>query len=150
MPQSLTNILVHATFSTRDRRPVLQEDLRPEIFAYLAGIFRDEGCPSFLVGGHVDHIHALFRLSRTDTIAHLISEVKSSSSRWLKTKASYLREFSWQSGYSGFSVSPSSVPQVLAYIRQQDEHHRTWSFQDELRRILQENETEYDERYLWD
>ena len=150
MPQSLTNLVVHAVFSTKDRRPYFAPEFRTDVFSYLAASLREKGCPPVIVGGHVDHIHALFRLSRTIEIAGLVGDVKSSSSNWLKTKSPSLQAFAWQSGYAGFSVSQSDVTAVKAYIEGQEDHHRKWSFQDELRRILRENEVEYDERSLWD
>jgi len=150
MPQSLTNILVHVTFSTKDRRPVLVPELQPEIFAYMATVLKNDGCPTLIVGGHLDHIHILFRLSRTKDVATLVRDVKTSSSAWLKPKAASLSDFAWQAGYAGFSVSARESGGVKRYMESQEEHHKKWSFQDELRTLLRENETEYDERYVWD
>jgi putative transposase len=80
----------------------------------------------------------------------LIRELKRESSKWIKQKDPRLRTFQWQEGYGAFSVSPSHVKRLRAYIANQEAHHRKESFQDEFRRILQKYDVEYDERYVWD
>jgi putative transposase len=101
-------------------------------------------------GGVEDHVHLLFGLSRTRTIAEVVESIKTSSSKWVKTKNAALAEFHWQSGYGAFSVSQSHAAIVAAYIDNQAEHHQTTTFQDEYRRLLERYQVEYDERYVWD
>ncbi|AIE85508.1 transposase [Fimbriimonas ginsengisoli] len=150
MPQSLANVLVHAVFSTKDRRPVLTSDVQEELFPYLIAVLRNDGSPSIQVGGYLDHIHVLFQLSRTKTLASTIGNVKTSSSSWLKTKRPYLRDFAWQSGYAAFSVDPVHCGGVVSYIQNQEAHHRTLSFQEEMRKFFAESGIEFDEKYVWD
>ena len=95
-------------------------------------------------------IHLVFRLARTKTIAEVVEAVKTSSSKWIKTKGPEFAAFHWQSGYGAFSVSQSDADAVVAYIRDQAEHHRKISFQEEYRRILDRYQIDYDERYVWD
>ena len=83
-------------------------------------------------------------------MAKVVEEIKTSSSKWIKTQERGLGGFHWQSGYGGFSVSASNVGEVGRYIEQQEEHHATVSFQDEYRKFLARYEVEYDERYVWD
>jgi putative transposase len=151
MPQSLSNVLLHVIFSTKDRVPFLQDiTIRKELDAYLIGTLRDIGCPSLRVGGVADHIHVLCRLSRTMSIADLIEAIKTSSSKWVKREAPHLDAFYWQNGYAAFSVSPSNSDQVDRYIINQEAHHRTQTYQDELRTFLRKHRVEFDERYVWD
>jgi REP element-mobilizing transposase RayT len=151
MSQSLSAIYVHMIFSTKDRRPFLTDvPLRQELHAYLAAILKNHECPPVLVGGPTDHVHALFLLSRTDTLADMIAEVKRSSSIWIKTKERDLNAFQWQSGYGAFSVSHSHVGRVCKYIEGQEPHHVRVSFQDEFRLFLRRHNIEFDERYVWD
>jgi putative transposase len=124
--------------------------LRAQTHAYLAAVLNNHGNPAVKVGGTSDHVHALFRLSRTRTLAEVVEEIKTSSSKWIKTQARGLGGFHWQSGYGGFSVSPAEVDGVAQYIEQQEAHHRATSFQEEYRRFLERYEIEYDERYVWD
>jgi len=100
------------------------------------------------IGGIADHVHLAIGLSRTKTIAKLIEELKTSSSKWLKTKS--LPDFTWQRGYGAFSVGPSDLKSLLHYIDTQDEHHAKHTFQDELRALLTKYGIEHDERYMWD
>ncbi len=150
MPQSLARVLVHLVFSTKHRVPVLVPEIRIELHPYLATVLTNDGCFSLQIGGVEDHVHLLFALSRTRTIAEVVENVKTSSSKWLKTKSPALAEFHWQNGYGAFSVSRSLTDDVIDYIRRQEEHHKSRTFQDEFRRLLERHEIEYDERYVWD
>lgn len=148
IPQSLDNVLVNLVFSTKNRTAWLTLELREEVFAYLVGILRDIGCRPIQVGGYEDHVHVLFAMVRTRTIAQVVEEVKTGSSRWMKTKG--VPDFAWQSGYAVFSVSPSDVSSVVQYVRNQAEHHKKVSFMAEFRALMKEAEIEIDERYVWD
>ncbi|MBI3410755.1 MAG: IS200/IS605 family transposase [Planctomycetes bacterium] len=151
MPQSLAQIYVHIVFSTKERRPFLQDQsLREEAHKYLGAMCNNLDCPVLRVGGVADHVHVLCRLGRTITLADLVRELKRESSKWLKTKAPTLDDFHWQNGYGAFSVSPAHVEAVRQYIANQEEHHRATSFQDEFRRLLKKYGLEWDERYVWD
>jgi len=150
MPQSLSFVLVHLIFSTKDRRPLLAETVRPALYAYLATVVRNAGCECYRVGGIEDHVHLAVRLSRTVNIAELVEQIKSSSSKWLKTQSPTLSKFSWQRGYAAFSVSPTDMDALVEYIAGQEDHHRKRSFQDELRAFLKRYGVECYERYLWD
>jgi REP element-mobilizing transposase RayT len=117
---------------------------------YLVGTFRNQRCPSLIVGAMPDHVHILCQLSRTVAIATLMEEVKAGSSAWAKTLDGGLRGFYWQNGYGAFSVSQSNVDAARRYIANQEEHHRRHSFQDEYRILLEKHGIVYDERYVWD
>ena len=116
----------------------------------LAGTYRDIKCPSHKIGGADDHIHIACSLARTMGISALLEEIKTSSSKWIKTKGDQYAEFAWQNGYGAFSIGQSQLPDLKNYIANQREHHRRVSFQDEYRQILAKYEVEYDERYVWD
>lgn len=150
MPQSLSNLLTHVIFSTKHREPFLSETVSDELHAYLVGILNNLNCSSIQVGGFHDHVHLFFRLSRTKTVAEVVEALKTSSSKWIKTKGKEFAGFHWQSGYGAFSVSQSDADAVITYIRNQPEHHRKISFQEEYRRFLERYQIEYDERYVWD
>jgi len=147
MPLSLSFVLVHIVFSTKDRKPCLGEDVRPDLFAYLATVVRNAVCECYRVGGVADHVYFAIRLSRVTTIAKLVAELKTSSSRWLKP---HVPAFAWQRGYGAFSVSPSDLNALIGYIDTQEAHHRKHSFQDELRAFLTKYGVEFDEAHLWD
>jgi putative transposase len=151
MPQSLSNVFVHIVFSTRESQPFLADaNLRDEMHKYIGGISNNLECPPVRVGGIADHVHILARQSRTITLADWVKELKRASSLWIKERAPHLDMFHWQNGYGAFSVSQSQSPVVEGYIRRHEQHHRTMTFQEELRGLLTKHGIEYDERYVWD
>ena len=150
MPESLSFILLHIIFSTKNREPVLSPSVRPELYAYLATVVRNAGCECYRMGGVADHVHLAIRFSRTLTMADLIEKLKTPSSKWLKTQSPALADFSWQRGYGAFSVGPSDLEALTQYIDAQEKHHRTRTFQEEYRAFLKKYGVEYDERYVWD
>jgi putative transposase len=121
-----------------------------ELHAYLGGICKNLNCQPIKIGGYTDHIHILCMLSKKVALMKLLEEVKSHSSKWIKTRDESLKDFYWQDGYGAFSVNPSEVDKVIAYITNQHEHHRKKTFQDEYRAFLKKYKVEYDERYVWD
>ena len=114
----------------------------------MAGILRNLGCDPIKIRGTADHVHIVSALSRTISLADLIQRLKGASSKVLKEKG--IRQFSWQNGYGAFSVSESNVKSVAAYVENQEEHHRTLTFQEEFRAFLKKHRIPFDERYLWD
>jgi len=150
MPQSLSHVIIHLVWSTKHRERNLTPEVRPALHAYLATVARNMDCPCYRVNGVEDHFHLAVRLSRTVAQAALVEELKTSSSKWLKTQAPHLVEFTWQRGYAAFSVYYKEVERLLAYIDGQEEHHRKVGFQDEYRTLLKEHDIEFDERYVWD
>jgi REP element-mobilizing transposase RayT len=150
MPQSLSKVIVHIIFSTKDREAWLGLDVRPRMHAYLATVCRDLGAEVVRVGGVADHVHIVTTLPRTVSQAQLIEQVKKISSKWIKTLDARYRSFFWQRGYGAFSVSPSQLEAVLEYVDTQQEHHRTRTFQEEYRELLGRHGVDFDERYVWD
>ena len=150
MPQSFSSILVHLVFSTKNREPWIRAPIESQLHAYGTTVLKNAGCPALALNGTADHLHSLFRLSRTKSVAEVVEELKTSTSKWIKTKGPNFQGFHWQSGYGAFSVSQSNVTSVIDYIRNQSEHHRGISFQDELRALLHKYEIAIDERYAWD
>ncbi len=150
MSQSLSNILVHIIFSTKERFAFLVDtELRKRMHGYLARVFGEHDSPAIEVGGPEDHVHILCRLSRNYGVAEIIRKAKANSSGWAKSEGGLLSKFEWQGGYGAFSIHGSQVEQVTNYIKVQVEHHRRRTFQEEYLDFLQEYHIPYDERYLW-
>jgi REP element-mobilizing transposase RayT len=141
---------MHIVFSTKHREPLIYPPYEDELHHYLAGICESYECKPIKIGGYTDHVHILCMLSKKIALMTLVEKVKNNSSKWMKTKDELLNNFYWQNGYGGFSVSPSKLNSVIAYIANQHEHHKNNSFQDEYRGILKHYKTDYDERYVWD
>ena len=150
MPQSLSSILIHLIFSTKNREPFLTPEIDAELYPYMASILKALKSPALIINGTSDHLHTLFSLSRVATVADVVEEVKTESSKWIKRKGIEFRNFHWQSGYGAFSIGQSQISTVKRYIRRQKQHHRRITFQDEYRKFLKAYDVKYDERYVWD
>jgi len=150
MPQSLAQVHIHLVFSTKNRAPVIHDEIRESLHRYMATVLKNHKCRATLINSVEDHVHILFELHRTVTLSSAAEAVKKSSSIWIKTQGAEFANFAWQGGYGAFAVSKSGLPGMIRYITNQKEHHQKFSFQDELRAILSEQGIEFDERYLWD
>ncbi|MGP8215841.1 MAG: IS200/IS605 family transposase [Bacteroidia bacterium] len=150
MGQSLVKNYIHIVFSTKNREPLIHPPYENELHSYLGGICINLECHPIKIDGYTDHVHILCMLSKKIALMKLIEEVKSHSSRWMKSKDELLKKFYWQDGYGIFSVNPSEIDKVVAYIANQHEHHKKITFQDEYRAFLKKYDVEYDERYVWD
>jgi len=150
MGQSLVKNYMHIVFSTKHRQPIILPDIESELHAYMGGICNNLECQTIKIGGYTDHVHILCMLSKKIPLMKLLEEIKSHSSKWIKTKGDPYKTFYWQDGYGAFSVSPKNVDSVISYIANQPRHHDIQNFQDEYRGLLKEYRVEYDERYVWD
>jgi len=150
MPQSLVHNYIHITFSTKNRYPFIDKNISNELYSYLGGICQNLECNPVIVGGHNDHVHILCMLSRKIALMKLIEELKSHSSKWIKTKGVKYQNFYWQRGYGGFSVNPTQINIVKKYILEQESHHNKKTFQDEYRAFLAKYNMKYDEKFVWD
>jgi REP element-mobilizing transposase RayT len=150
MPQSLTKLYAHLIFSTKNRQPFLDDAIRPRVHAYLATTIRDMDCPWVVVGGVADHVHILFDMGKMHAPVKFVERAKRASSKFVKTLGTEYQTFYWQRGYGMFSVSPILRDEAESYVRNQEEHHRTRSFQEEYRALLQRYGIAFDEQYVWD
>ena len=141
---------MHIVFSTKHRYPFIDDHIKEELFKYLGGICKHMECNPIIVGGYKDHVHILCSLSRKIALMKLIEEIKTHSSKWIKTKGIKYEKFYWQNGYGGFSVNPAQIEVVKNYILTQESHHQHKSFKEEYRLFLRDNNMDYDERYVWD
>jgi putative transposase len=146
MPSTHLSLHYHIIFSTKERRALIRDPAR--VHAYLGGVVRSlDGVP-LEIGGVKDHVHLLVGLNATHRVADVLRSIKGESSRWIHEELGE-RMFGWQEGYSAFTVSRSLLPTVRRYVQRQERHHRTRSFADEYRELLEKHEIEFDERYLW-
>ena len=150
MPQSLSFNLIHLIFSTKNRIPAITQDIINDLHAYLSQVARKHDCECYRAGGVADHVHLAIRISRTLSVSQLVKELKSTSSKWMKTKSPKLSTFAWQRGYGSFSLSPKDLEALVSYIQEQEQHHQKKSFQEEYREFLKKYGVDYDERYVWD
>jgi putative transposase len=150
MAHTYTSLLSHVIFSTKDRVPMLGAELKSRLFPYMGGIVRELGGVALSINGPTDHVHVLASLPATIALADFVGKVKANASGWVRKTFGVRREFKWQTGYGAFSVSVSQRAKVLAYIANQEEHHRKISFKEEFTGFLKKHGIAYDERYVFD
>ena len=146
MASTLTRLLVHITFSTKERRPLLAPEREADLYAYVGGICRRMDSPLLAMNGTEDHVHMFVSLGKTVALSDLLLNIKRDSSRWLNE----VQPFAWQDGYFAFSIGESGADALRAYIAGQKEHHRRIDFRDEVRELLQKYKVEWDDRFAWE
>lgn len=143
-----TAVAYHIVFSTKERRLVLRQERREDLFRYIGGIIKNRRSHLYRMNGVEDHLHILTSLHPTVSLADLVKDIKTGSARWIKEN-SVFRSFShWQEGYGAFTCSPHEIAERIEYIKGQEEHHRKIKFEEEYRKLLAEAGIEFDERYL--
>jgi REP element-mobilizing transposase RayT len=140
----------HCVFSTKERRPLITPALQQRLWPFLGGIARQNKMKAIAVGGVEDHVHLLLSIPATVSIAKTMQLLKGGSSKWVHETFPQHRLFGWQEKYGAFSVSVSQMDKIIEYIKNQQEHHRKMTFQEEFLALLKKHGIEYDERYLWD
>ena len=148
MAHTYSNLLYHVIFSTKERVPMISDELRERLYPYIGGIIRGEGGALLEMGGMPDHVHLLARFKTDVAVSVMVQKIKGKSSKWINDLPDPAERFQWQEGYWIASVSQSVADRVRRYIRNQEEHHRRVSFKDELIALLKKNGIPYDEKYM--
>jgi putative transposase len=149
MAQSLSKLYVHIIFHIKNHHVTIRNEDKKDLYAYIGSIIKDNGSIPILINGISDHVHILCVMSKNIALAKLTEEIKRHSSRWIKTRGTYYKQFAWQGGYAGFSVSHSIHDKTKRYIENQEDHHKKMIFKEELVPFLKEYGIEYNEQYLW-
>jgi putative transposase len=148
MATTLTALLVHIIFSTKNRERLISPAVESAILPFIGGICRNNRSPLLASNAVEDHVHLFVSLSKNIALADLMLQIKRDSSNWIKTEVNAPR-FAWQEGYAAFSVGQSGSDDVINYVANQKEHHKHVSFQDELRLFFTKYGIEYDENLVW-
>ncbi len=150
MAHTYCDLTYHVVFSTKHRRPIIDDELQPELWKYLGGIIKGlEGRP-LMIGGISDHVHLLITLPPTACVSDALRVLKANSSGWVHRQGPTRSAFAWQSGYAAFTVSQSQRETVTRYIANQAKHHQQTTFQEELLALLQRHGVDFDPRHVWD
>ena len=147
---SYTKLSYHCTWSTKNRVAALYDDMRDRLHSYIARIINDEYGFAREVDGVDDHVHVLCDLKPNFKVSDVLGKLKAKSSGWIHREFPNLNDVSWQAGYGAFTVSASAVPDVARYIRNQKKHHKSMSFEEEFRALLEKHGIEFDDRYLFE
>lgn len=149
MAQSLSKLYVHLIYHIKTTSvPIRQKDEK-RLYAYIGSIIKTNESIPIIINGIEDHIHILFVMSKNIALSKIVEEIKRNSSRWIKDIDNHYKNFAWQGGYGGFSISPSLHDKTKRYIQNQKAHHKKISFQDEYLMFLKEYGIDYNEQYIW-
>lgn len=149
MSQSLSQLYVHAIFHVKNNECLIRPQDDEELYAYIGGVIKLSKSIPIIINGIENHIHVLCIMSKNICLADLMEDIKRNSSRWIKTIDIYYKDFAWQGGYAGFSVSPSKVEAVKKYIANQKNHHKKQTSQDEYIQFLKKHGVEFNDEFLW-
>ena len=150
MANTYSNLFYHIVFSTKGRGDFITTDIEDRVWAYIGGIARKHGMSALQVGGIENHAHALIMAKPVHSPSQIAQWLKGESLKWIHETFPDLRDFGWQDGYGVFSVSKSNVPDVIEYIKNQRQHHKKQTFEDEYVSLLKLHGIDYDDRFLFD
>lgn len=150
MPNTYSQVIIHAVFTVKHRENFITKDWREHLHQYISGIITNKGAKSLAVGGWKDHVHILFGMPVTTNIADLVGGVKANSSKWINEQQFIKGKFLWHEGYGAFSYAKSQRDVVIGYIINQEEHHRKISFREEYLKMLSGFDVTYQEKYLFE
>ncbi len=149
MANTYTQIHIHAVFAVQNRACMIKNHWQDDLYKYISGIVKNNNHKLLIINGMQDHIHMLFGMRPTQSLSDLMQDVKGYSSKWINKKGFVQGEFSWQFGYGAFSYAKSDLPNVIEYIKNQQQHHKKKSFTEEYMSLLQEFGIDYDEKYIF-
>jgi REP element-mobilizing transposase RayT len=149
MANTYSQIHIQAVFAVQNRECIIRNSWKEELYKYISGIVQSNNHKILSINGMPDHIHILFGLRPSQSIADLMQDVKGSSSKWINNKKLVHSKFSWQEGYGAFSYSKADVPAIIQYIINQTDHHKRKTFSEEYYEMLQEFEVDFDDRFIF-
>ncbi|MGM5469885.1 IS200/IS605 family transposase [Flavobacteriaceae bacterium LMO-SS05] len=148
MANTYTQIHIQAVFAVQGRQSLIKNEWKDEMYKYITGIIQNNEHKVLQINGMPDHIHILLGMRPTQSLSDLMKQVKQDSSKWINNKGFVNRKFSWQAGFGAFSYSKSELANVINYIKNQEQHHKIITFQDEYLQLLKEFDIQFDERYI--
>jgi putative transposase len=150
MANTYTQIYLHIVFSVKGRQNLIQKNWKDELQKYICGIVNGKEQKVYAIGGMPDHIHILLSIKPNIAISDLVRDIKANSSKWINEKGFVLAKFQWQEGFGAFSYAQSQLDTVIAYINNQEQHHKKKTFRDEYMELLEKFDIGYDEKYLFE
>ena len=147
MPNTFTQAHIQYVFAVKYRAAVLDLEWDERLRQYITGIYQELGHKMLAINNMPDHIHIFGGMGTKKGMADTMEVVKSQSSKWINDNRFTKHRFEWQSGYGGFTYSKWDVDKIIDYVKNQQEHHKTISFQQEISALLYEQGIALDEKY---
>ena len=148
MANTYTQIHIQVVFAVQNRQSLIKNEWKDELYKYITGIIQNHNHKLLQINGMPDHIHILFGMRPKQSLSDLMKQVKQDSSKWINSKGFVNGKFSWQAGFGAFSYAKSDISNVINYIKNQEQHHKSITFQNEYLHLLKEFNIEYDERHI--
>jgi putative transposase len=145
---SYRQLIYHLVFRTKDSLPTIKQDNVDQLYAYISGIINHKSSHLYRINGVENHLHILTDLHPSIALADFVREVKVSSSLWMKSSNLFPAFNGWAEGYGSFTCSQMDIGRLIDYIKNQQEHHRKKTFEDEYRILLKESGVKLDERFF--
>ncbi len=149
MANTYTQIHLQVIFAVKKRTGLIQKEWKNELYKYITGIIQAQDHKLLAINGMPDHLHVFFGMRPIQSLSDLMQEIKQDSSKWINRKKFIKEKFEWQEGFGAFSYSKSQASRVIAYVQNQEVHHRKITFLDEYKKFLEKFEVDYDERYIF-
>ena len=150
MPGTFSQIYVQVVFAVKHIKSLIDSSFEEDLYKYITGIVRNKGEKLLAVNGMPDHIHLFLGLKPSCCLSHLVREIKKSSNEFIKNNGFCSYRFNWQEGYGAFSYSHSQLDQVIKYIRNQKQHHKKKTFNEEYIELLKKFNVDYEDKYLFE
>ena len=148
MGNTYTQIHIQIIFAVQNRKALIKPNFESKLYSYISGIIQNYNHKVLQINGVEDHVHILIGYRPNQALSSLVQKVKQDSSKWLKANKFVPDFFKWQEGFGAFSYSKDEITKVIQYIQNQEDHHKTLSFQDEYRKLLEKFDVQYDEKYI--
>ncbi|HUX57685.1 MAG TPA: IS200/IS605 family transposase [Bacteroidales bacterium] len=150
MANTYTQCYFHLVFAVKNRDALIKKEWKDELEMYITGIVQNHRHKMLAIGAMPDHIHFLIGYNVNQLIPDLVEEIKTSSNSWIKGERLSKFRFEWQKGYGAFTHSRSQVDTVVKYILTQKEHHKKKRFKEEYLEMLEKNNVEFNQEYLFE
>lgn len=150
MSDTYSQIFIQLIFAVKGRQSLVTEKIKEPLYKYISGIIENQKQKLYIIGGMPDHVHILVSMSPSVSISSLVREIKEHSTKYINSQNIIVGKFQWQEGFGAFSYSKSQLQNVVDYIKNQEAHHEVKNFKDEYLEILNKNEIQYKEEYLFD
>ena len=150
MANTYTQCYFHLVFAVKNRNALIKKEWKDELEKYITGIVQNHRHKMLAIGSMPDHMHILIGYNVNQLIPDLVEEIKTSSNSWIKEKRLSKFRFEWQKGYGAFTHSHSQIDNVVKYILNQEEHHRKKQFKEEYWELLEKNNVEFKQEYLFE
>jgi putative transposase len=140
--------LYHIVFRTKDSLPTIKQDHVNDLYAYITGIIKHKNSHLYRLNGVENHLHILTDINPSIAPIDFVKDIKVSTSIWMKGNNLFPAFKGWAVGYGSFTCSYMDLGRLINYIKDQQEHHKKLSFEEEYRKLLLEYGITPDEKYF--